>query len=147
MANVVQSYSFRDFTSQVSTTRVFTNTTGESTAINATLAALTSAVVNAARGNLNSPDTGTKGANTQYPNVEDKAVFIFKGVGGSTHKYSIPAPLAAIFEAGNLEVVDKANGAVVAFTGAMLANGRDANGALLLSFSGGHRARRQSKKS
>lgn len=145
MANVAQSYSFRDFTSQVSTTRVFTNTAVESTNIQATLAALTSAAVVAARGNNNQPDTGAVGANTTYPNVEDKAVIIFKGVGGSTHKYSIPAPLAAIFAADG-ETVNLANAAVAAFTAAMIANGRDANGALLISVSKGHRARRQSKK-
>ena len=145
MANVVQSFSFRDFTAQVSTTRVYTNTTAESTNIQATLAALTNAAQNAARGNLNSPDTGANGANATFPNVEDKAVMIFKGVGGSTHKYSIPAPQSGIFNADG-ETINKANAAVAAFAAAMIANGRDANGTLLVSFSNGHRARRRSKK-
>lgn len=61
------------------------------------------------------------GANATYANVEDKAVFTFQSTTGAIHRYKIPAPIEAIFQADG-ETIDNSNTLVVAFVAAMIAN-------------------------
>ncbi len=145
MANLGKEvFSFRDFTGQVESTSMFVSTAVLAT-LATDLAALSNAAQNQRRGPSTTADTGAAGANATYPNVEDKAVLVFKGAGGSTHRYSVPAPKAAIFLTDG-ETVDPANGLVMAVVADILADAVDAGGAALVSFSRGFRRRRLSKR-
>jgi hypothetical protein len=145
MANLGKEvFSFRDFTGQVETTSMFVTTATLGT-IATDLDTMSNARQVQRRGPSTTADTGASGTNATYPNVEDKAVLVFKGVGGSTHRYSIPAPKAACFLTDG-ETVDAAAGIVAPVIADILAVACDASGTALVSFSKGFRRRRLSKR-
>ena len=138
-----QSYTFRDAKGNVSTTRLFVDTAAHAAAIRAALDALTNASLNAAHGiDAISPLPATYGAAGQFQSVEDKAHLTFTDASGQAHRYSVPAPLAAIFLA-DLETVDPANSLVGAFSTAILAGAFSRNGIAVTAFIGGVRIRRK----
>lgn len=65
-------------------------------------------------------------ADGDYASAADKALFIFRSVGG-LYQIAIPAPDEAIF-LPDKETVNPANASVIAFVGAITTNSTDPNG-------------------
>lgn len=123
----------------------------------------TDALSNAAdagwHGPYTSNDAGTTfGTAATYEDVEDKAVMVFATAAGGIHRYSIPAPLSAIFLA-DAETVDQTNSLVKVFVANVLAatfnsqaptagsgGAGTREGTILTAFLGGYRARRKLKR-
>jgi hypothetical protein len=84
----------------------------------------------------------TYGTNAEFPSIEDKAVFTFADANGGLHRFQIPAPKLAIFDADG-ETVDKTQADVVTFTSALVANAVNRNGIAIGFFVGGIRIRRK----
>lgn len=80
---------------------------------NVAWAALSNAAVQSVTGDQKSAplpvQTGASGV--QYEDVEDKVVFVFQTATGEIHRYQIPAPKSAIFQADG-ETVDFTNSLV-----------------------------------
>ena len=111
-----------------------------------TLSAAIAAASNAGQRNVDAITvTVHTGAPTAavYENVEDKASVVFKALDGSTHKYQLPAPVAAIFESDE-ETVDPADptGVITAFLNGAFAY----TGSPLTTFVSGRRIRRRSRR-
>ncbi len=72
----------------------------------ASLAALSNAVIASTHGFHEGPPTAVvSGSSAQYGEIEDKAVFTFQTAAGEIHRYQVPSPKAAIFQADG-ETVD-----------------------------------------
>jgi hypothetical protein len=112
-------------------------------AVSTSITALSNAVLQAAIG----PATSVRqevvyGTNSEFPTVEDKAVFTFQTADGAIHRFQIPAPQSAIFLSDG-ETVDPANTAVVTFTSAVIANCVDVHGTVIGFGAFGTRIRRK----
>lgn len=82
----------------------------------------------------------TTGTAAVYGSVEDKAVFTFQDADGVLHRWKVPAPKTAIFQADG-ETVDFSVTAVNDFKTDMLAFIYDQDGVQITSSVGGTRAR------
>ena len=119
-----QSVTFRDSKNQTATVSwwtVYDTTTSrdiigaDADAKVAALAALSNCVIASSHGAHNAePGPVVSGANAVYENVEDKAVFTFQTAAGEIHRYQVPAPKTAIFQADG-ETVDFSNALVKLF--------------------------------
>src|SRR5205823_14601895 len=87
--------------------------------INNDLSAMSNAVIESAKGPETSvPVAVVAGAAATYENVEDKAQIVFTTATGVLHRYSIPAPISAIFLSDG-ETVDFGNSLVKQFVADM----------------------------
>jgi hypothetical protein len=87
----------------------------------ASLSALSNAALVSAHGfDEIMPTAVVSGSQSQYSEVEDKAVFTFQTALGEIHRYQVPCPKVAIFQADG-ETVDFTNGLVKQFIADWLA--------------------------
>lgn len=135
------SLSFRDAKNQVASLRGYQDSPAD-VATNTVIflpnfQAVSNAHVTWPGGVATAPVAGTAAV---YGNVEDKAVFVFQDAAGSLHKYQVPAPIAAIFQADG-ETIDYANAAVGTLVTAFLSNFVTREGIALSASVGGYRRR------
>lgn len=76
------------------------------------------------------PTEAVYGTAADYADVEDKAQFTFQDSVGNFHRFTVPAPLAAIFLSDG-KTVDPSNTGVVAYTSAVIANCLNRNGSAI----------------
>lgn len=122
-----QSYIFRDAKGQTATLKMYRQAVdtaahqqSDALAIAGDLLLLTNSASIVSVGVYSSPAAAPLyGANAQFQNVEDKAVFTFTTAAGGIHRYAVPAPLAAVFKA-DLETVDNTASPVKQFIADML---------------------------
>lgn len=79
------------------------------------------------------------GAAAVYQTVEDKAVFVFTDAAGGVHRFRLPAPKAAVFQADG-ETIDFSNADVATWVAAVIANAIPIGGGAFVSV-GGYRQR------
>lgn len=89
------------------------------------------------------PGTGTP-LNAEFPSTQDKCVLIFRAADNSTHKYQVPAPLAALFDADYQYVPNTGDSATLIT--AYLTYAFTPGGEALSVFLRGHRSFRKSRK-
>jgi hypothetical protein len=139
---------FRDAKNQTSSVRFYvpgpagTDAAGHLDALEALFAACTNAATWTEDDEAFAP---VPGASAVYENVEDKGVLVMQTSTGSIHRYSIPAPKAALFLADD-ETMDFTNGAVTALVGGLIAHACSRDGVALVSAVGGYRARTRTKR-
>lgn len=147
-----QNYTFRD--AKGNTARFSFYVSGATATLQATAAGnvssaltpLTNAHLQAGSGpDTRPPSEVVYGTNAEYASVEDKAMFVFQTAAGATHRYQVPAPIAAIFKTDG-ETIDATNTAVIAFVSAMIANATDANGNAIAFGANGTRLRRKIRR-
>lgn len=147
-----QTFTFRDSKNQTASLMFFVTGAAISdqntaaAAIQNTLQALTNAHLEGGTGpSPIVPAAPTAGATAVYQNVEDKATFTFDTATGVVHRLSIPAPIAAIFQADG-ETVDYSNAAVAAFVTAYTANAVTRDGTRVTLSIGGQRKRSKTRR-
>lgn len=149
MAVAGQTLTFRDSSGRLARMRYNVNAATAalqftaSAAIKTAILPLTNCAFQSSRGPVTDPPTEVVyGTNADFPSAEDKAVFTFQTAAGAIHRFQVPAPKAAIFQADG-QTVDPTNTDVVAFVAAIIANATNTNGAAIAFGGFGVRARRK----
>jgi hypothetical protein len=94
---------------------------------------------------VNEPEFNPLGVGEDYPDVEDKAVFLFRAADGSVVRVQIPAPLESDLQADN-ETINELNPNVSAFIAECLLLIVTTGGRALEEYLRGYRDRAKTRK-